>query len=430
MTKQKKQNKTATQELPAEDAMEDVIDSTPEDELEEEGVDPVESADDFVPLADSSLKKPKKLKKSDKTNKGDRLPGQDGPPTTADPSQAAESIRPAFAAPPLKPPSELGSSLAGKTAFSQLMLGFPPVPAARLALQTTKEQKDTNRRLQLEKCSTEFQRRYHLRTQAFSNPFTGAHNQNLEEFVQRFELWANRGGWTESDKVYGMLNCLDGSAAQAYDRLMSEGELLTVDLNGAIQKLRVVFPTASLTPSQAIVQFSLMRQKKHETIAEYAERFRGAMSQAYVTEDSELAVERWCESVKKIIRPHLLRYTGAGLSLGAVISEAARMEARLRFEDSDSDSDNGIQFKKKRKRTVEGDVSEPIVTVRAVGNETVESGSPDAQRLFASLMEPAICKIQALHDMTQAIAARMQETWQQQDDIQGICYPAQPERPK
>ncbi len=282
---------------------------------------------------------------------------------------------------------------------------------------------DANREALFDKCSENFKRHYHSRQQPFSAPFSGAKSQSLDEFLGRFNLWANRFRWTEQDKVFGLQMALDGSAAKTYDRLVANGSLLDTGLDGATQKLRAAFPASSLSQTQAIAKFSQLFQGMEETVTDYSERFRDAMEQTTISEDSALAIALWCESVREDIRPHLMRFipdddAPGPHPLSQAIAEAARVERNTKRTASASSEWPGE--KRRRVSFVEDVDSEPATgrrtAVRAIGVAPLpaeigpEVSTVNSFDFLSAALEPTLRQMRALCDTRQAVATRMQET--------------------
>ncbi len=281
---------------------------------------------------------------------------------------------------------------------------------------------DANRETLFEKCSDNFKRHYHTRQQPFSAPFTGAKSQSLDEFLGRFNLWANRFRWTEQDKVFGLQMALDGSAAKTYDRLVANGSLLDLGLDGATQKLRAAFPASSLSQTQAIARFSQLFQGGEETVTDYSERFRDAMEQTTITEDSALALALWCESVREDIRPHLMRFipdddAPGPHPLSQAIAEAARVERNTKRATSTTSEWPG---EKRRRVSFEDTDGEPATgrrtAVRALGIAPLpaeigpEANAVNSFDFLSAALEPTLRQMRALCETQQVVAARMQES--------------------
>jgi hypothetical protein len=71
--------------------------------------------------------------------------------------------------------------------------------------QLTEAEKDFNRRALLAKCSDEFRRHDLTKVQPIQKPFSGSQGQDLDDFLVRFEVRANNCGWSEQDKVLGLV---------------------------------------------------------------------------------------------------------------------------------------------------------------------------------------------------------------------------------
>ena len=319
------------------------------------------------------------------------------------------------------PPSVLGSGT------------LPPEPPL-----SEDAQRDANRRHLMDKCSEDFRRRDPMKLQPFPQPFVGAPSQDLDEFFLRFEVRANIGNWTDQDKVMGLSYCLDKGAALAYQRLISNGELASATFADAMAKLRAMFPHSSLSKTQAIANFAAIKQRKEESIVEYAERFQTAMMRAGYRDDAgdDVPFNRFCESVRKELRDRLLTMTmetAAPHPLRSAIAEAMRLESRLNWslgdQDNSSESEDGTSKSRKRKRAtrVEDDRDEPdygedrrIQTakrvVRAVAttpdvNHLAPQQHLDVQGEQQQGETTAVLRqVKALLDTTSAIATRMQET--------------------
>ncbi len=272
-------------------------------------------------------------------------------------------------------------------------------PSVSLSETLSQNKMDANREALFDKCSDNFKRHHHIR-QPFSNPFSGAKSQSLDEFLSRFNLWANRFCWTEQDKVFGLQMALDGSAAKTYDRLVANGSLLHFGLYGAIQKLRTAFPASSLSQTQAIARFSQLTQGD-ETVTDYSERFRDAMEQTTISENSALALALWCESVREDIRPHLMRFIPdddapqGSNSLSQAIMEAARVERNTK---------STLGGDQKRRKVNFEDAYESA-TIRAVGVAPVlaEVTARLEQRsilnyLNSEILEPTLRQLQEIGD--------------------------------
>ena len=296
-------------------------------------------------------------------------------------------------------------------------------------------QRDANRRHLMDKCSDDFRRRDPMKLQPFPHPFVGAPSQDLDEFFLRFEVRANIGNWTDQDKVMGLSYCLDKGAALAYQRLISNGELSGATYADAMLKLRAMFPHSSVSKTQAIANFASIKQRKEESIVEYAERFQTAMLRAgYRDEGDDVPFNRFCESVRKELRDRLLTMTmetAAPHPLRSAIAEAMRLESRLNWgsgggRDDSSDSEGDNTKSRKRKRVFQIEEGEPDVedrrpqtakrVVRAIANPTDYTGSGVAAQQSEARPEQqaettaVLRQVKALLDTTTAIATRMRET--------------------
>jgi hypothetical protein len=299
--------------------------------------------------------------------------------------------------------------------------------------QLTEAEKDFNRRALLAKCSEEFRRHDLTKVQSIQNPFSGSQGQDLDDFLVRFEVRANNCGWTEQDKVLGLAYHLDKGAALAYQRMIANGELADANFNDAVTYLRAKYPQASPSGDQLVTMFRNLRQRRGESVAEFAERFQSALARTERFQgpmSAAAVITRFRASLRDALRAQLRQVkleTLGAQPLNAMIAEATHMETQLLQEGSLSDEEEDEVPLVKRKRTVRDDELDDMDprpqtakrVVRALGapEEPWRTGPATAQRTEPVPQHPAqeeighmLRQVKAIVETTQAVATRMQET--------------------
>ena len=227
--------------------------------------------------------------------------------------------------------------------------------------QLSEAEKDVNRRGLLAKCSSEFRRHDLTKVMSIPNPFSGSQGQDIDDFLIRFEVRANNCGWSEQDKVMGLAYHLDKGAALAYQRMIANGELADANFNDAVAFLRAKYPQASPSGDQLVAIFRSLRQRKGESVTEFAERFQSALqrTERFQGQMSAAAViTRFRASLRNSLRAQLrqVKLETLGLHpLNGMIAEAAHMEIQLLQEGNLSEDDSDEAPVPKRKRNVRED---------------------------------------------------------------------------
>ena len=256
----------------------------------------------------------------------------------------------------------------------------------------------------------------------FKDPFSGASDQDFDEFLKQFEMRAVKARWRDADKVVNLLSCLEGAAADAYLELMSSGALADATFPDAVQRLRALFPRSTLKPMQAMKTFMQIVQRPRESVSEYANRFRQLLCQAAVDADGSIAVGRWCDSVRREFKPHLLAYvpddsSGAiCVSLAEVIAETVRIESCL-WDDGGA----SVSFTRNRITREDAHLDDVGEDDDIYCPPTAKRPRPSVVRALSSSTKidtPAthpgadaiIHRVQVLCDANQAVLERMQQT--------------------
>ena len=299
--------------------------------------------------------------------------------------------------------------------------------------QLTEAEKDFNRRALLAKCSEEFRRHDLTKVQSIQNPFSGSQGQDLDDFLVRFEVRANNCGWTEQDKVLGLAYHLDKGAALAYQRMIANGELADATFNDAVTFLRAKYPQASPSGDQLVTMFRNLRQRRGESVAEFAERFQSALARTERFQgpmSAAAVITRFRASLRDTLRAQLRQVkleTLGAQPLNAMIAEATHMETQLLQEGSLSDEEEDEIPQVKRKRIVRDEelddqdsrpqTAKRVVRALAAPEEPWVTGPTTSQRMEPVSQRPAqeeigqvLRQIKAIVETTQAVATRMQET--------------------
>ena len=300
--------------------------------------------------------------------------------------------------------------------------------------QLTEAEKDINRRALLAKCSMEFRRHDLTKVQSIPNPFSGGQGQDIDDFLVRFEVRANNCGWSEQDKVMGLAYHLDKGAALAYQRMVANGDLADASFHDAVACLRAKYPQASPSGDQLITIFRSLRQRKGESVTEFAERFQSALSRTerFQGQMSAVAViTRFRASLRDSLRAQLRQVKLEALGpypLSGMIAEAAHMEIQLLQEGNISEDDSDEPPVPKRKRNVRDDDLDELDprpqtakrVVRALVAPEEPWGipvTPTPAREPAQTTNPfreeiglVLRQVKAVVETTQAVATRMQET--------------------
>ncbi len=299
--------------------------------------------------------------------------------------------------------------------------------------QPTEAEKDANRRALLAKCSEGFRKLDLTKVQSIPSPFSGGQGQDLDEFLVRFEVRANNCGWTEQDKVLGLAYHLDKGAALAYQRMIANGELASATFNDAVAYLRAKYPQASPSGDQLVTIFRNLRQRKGESVAEFAERFQSALVRAERFQgpmSAAAVITRFRASLRDSLRAQLRQVKLESLGaqpLNGMIAEAIHMETLLLQEGnySDGESDDAPATKRKRvNREDDLDELDPrpqtakrVVRAVATEDEPWRPAHPTALRTETTPPPPTqedisqvLRQVKAVVETTQAVAARMHET--------------------
>ena len=312
--------------------------------------------------------------------------------------------------------------------------GFRKVANDQGHSQLSETEKDANRRALLAKCSTEFRRHDLTKVQSVPNPFSGGQGQDLDDFLVRFEVRANNCGWSEQDKVLGLAYHLDKGAALAYQRMMSNGELADANFNDAVAFLRAKYPQASPSGDQLVTIFRNLRQKKGESVTEFAERFQSALTRTERFQglmSATAVISRFRASLRNSLRAQLRQVKLEALGphpLNGMIAEAAHMEIQLLQEGNVSDDDSDELPVPKRKRVIREDelddldprpqTAKRVVRALEATEEPWRSPAPTPpQKEQVQPARPAqdeisqvLRQVKAIVETTQAVATRMQET--------------------
>ncbi len=153
------------------------------------------------------------------------------------------------------------------------------------------------------RCSPMVRSRDLLNQQPFHQPFNGT-NENLDDFLERFEERAMRALWTEADRVARVATCLTGAAKRIYDRLLESGEILELGWQDFEDKLRRAFPTSTTNPFKAVAALATIKQRDDENIPNFAIRFEKAAKRANMLNDVDF-VTAWCGAVRGPLRQAL-----------------------------------------------------------------------------------------------------------------------------
>lgn len=305
--------------------------------------------------------------------------------------------------------------------------------SARLCSAGTRSEaeKDANRRALLAKCSEEFRRHDLTKVQAIANPFSGGPGQDLDEFLLRFEVRANNCGWTDQDKVLGLAYHLDKGAALAYQRMIANGELADAAFADAVSYLRQKYPQASPSGDQLVSIFRSLKQRKGESVTEFAERFQMALTRTERFQgpmSATAVITRFRASLRESIRAQLRQVKLESLGhqpLDAMIAEATHMEAQLLQEGMLSDAEEEeAPYGGKRRRLGRDDDNDDLDprpqtakrVVRAIAEDrdvhakAVPMVDREAPRPVFDEMGNVLRQVKAIVDTTQAVAVRMQET--------------------
>ena len=309
------------------------------------------------------------------------------------------------------------------------------IPYDRGGSQLTEAEKDANRRALLAKCSDEFRRHDLTKIQSVPNPFSGSQGQDLDDFLVRFEVKANNCGWSEQDKVLGLAYHLDKGAALAYQRMIANGDLVDVSFNDAVAYLRAKYPQASPSGDQLVTIFRNLRQKRGESVAEFAERFQSALARTERFQgpmSAAAVITRFRASLRDSLRAQLRQVKLEALGarpLNGMIAEATHMETQLIQEGavSDGDSDDVVAIPRRKRATREDELEEldprpqtakRVVRALAAPEEpwrlpqsTSPPGGPSPiSRPAHDEMGHVLRQVKAIVETTQAVATRMQET--------------------
>ena len=296
----------------------------------------------------------------------------------------------------------------------------------------TETEKDANRRALLARCSDEFRRHDLTKVQSIPNPFSGAAGDDFDEFLVRFEVRANNCGWTDQDKVMGLVYHLDKGAALAYQRMIANGELAEATFIDAVALLRNKYPQASPSGDQQVAMFRNLRQRKGESVAEFAERFQTALARAERFQGAMTVaaiITRFRASLRGTLRAQLRQVKLEALGsqpLAGMIAEATHMETQLLQEGHESDAeDDDVPALSKRKRVQREDEFEDFDQRPQTAKRVVRAiTAPEVPWQDASAVRPQVVvprpmsdemgqvlrQVKAVVETTQAVATRMQET--------------------